>query len=49
MKPNFVSLTLIEHIQKIDGAGTTPIPITWGNSDQNPDHENLNRQNSKVL
>ena len=22
----------------IDGAGTTPIPIKWGNSDQNSDH-----------
>ena len=23
---------------EIDGAGTTPIPIKWGNSDQNSDH-----------
>ena len=24
--------------KKVDGAGTTPIPIKWGNSDQNSDH-----------
>ena len=25
-------------ITRFDGAGTTPIPINWGNSDQNSDH-----------